>query len=240
MLDKNIKVLIIEDHPLTVRDLSEIIASHGMTVTGIANNHEEAILSIQQNPPDVLLVDVKLKDGDDGIELVQKILPEKCTPVIFLTANYDKETVSRALSTKPAAFLTNPYDEKDLVIAIEVAFNNHCLELLTNEVVDSPFVFLKAGNRFEKVATNEIHYLEAAGSYSKFITESKEYCLSGTLNNVSNKLGDPAFLRVHRSYVVNIDKITGLDNQFVFIGEKAIPVSKSYKSEVERSLRRII
>lgn len=240
MLDKIIKVLVVEDHPLTARDLSEILSARGMVVTGMAKNHEEALLSVGQNVPDVLLVDVKLKDGDDGIDLVEKILPEKCTPIIYLTANSDKETVDRALRTKPAAFLTKPYDEKDLVIAIEVAFNNHCMEILTNEVANSPFVFLKAGNKFEKVRTDEINYLEADGSYSKFITREKEYFLSGNLNQVSTKLGNPAFIRVHRSFVVNIDSVTGLDNNYVFIGEKAIPVSRSYRADVDRSLRKII
>jgi len=240
MADKIIKVLVIEDHPLTAKDLSEIISSHGMIVTGMAKNHQEALLSVEQSSPDVLLVDIKLKGGDDGIELVEMLLPEKCMPVIYLTANSDKETVDRALQTKPAAFLTKPYDEKDLIIAIEVAFNNHCLEVLTNEIVDSPFVFLKAGDKFEKVRTDEINYLEADGSYSKFITKEKEYFLSGSLNQVSNKLGNPAFIRVHRSFVVNIDSVTGLDNNYVFIGEKAIPVSRSYRADVDKSLRKII
>ncbi len=234
-----IKVLIIEDNPITAQDLSEIISDQGMTVCAIAKTKAEAKEAMKRTEPDILLVDINLKDGEDGVDFVEEVSIVNRTPVIYLTANSDKATVDRAFKTKPASFLTKPYDDKDVLIAIELAFNNHCNSVLVSELPNTPFIFLKNGKKFEKVPIENINYLQAEGSYSKFVTKDKEYFLSGNLNNISNKLQNPSFLRIHRSYVVNIDNITGLDSDYVFIGDKNIPISRSYKEEVNRILRRI-
>ncbi len=234
-----IKVLIVEDNPLTSQDLKEIITDQGMAVTAIAKNISEATKALGDNSPDILLVDINLKDGDDGVDFVNKVSTTARIPVIYLTANSDKETVDRAFKTNPASFLTKPYDDKDVILAIELAFNNHCSDVLVNDIPNTSFVFLKSGNKFEKVRIEDINYLQAEGSYSKFITNQKEYFLSGNLQNISKKLRNPSFIRIHRSYVVNVDNITGLDNDYVFIGEKNIPISRSYREEVNRILRRI-
>ncbi len=234
-----IKVLIIEDNPITAQDLSEIITAQGMQVSALAKDKSEAKKALEKTEPDILLVDINLKNGDDGVEFIEEAIPMNKKPVVYLTANSDKSTVDRAFKTKPASFLTKPYDEKDVVIAIELAFNNHCTDVFVSKASDTSFIFLKNGKRYEKVPIESIHYLQAEGSYSKFVTSNKEYFLSGNLNNISNKLQNPSFLRIHRSYVVNIDSITSLDNDYVFIGEKNIPISRSYKEDVNKILRRI-
>ena len=237
--NNEIHVLIIEDNPLTSQDLKEILTECGMTVIGIAKNNAEAMTLLKRSPTDILLVDINLKDGDDGIELVESLPPNSDIPVIYLTANSDKPTIDRAFKTKPSSFLTKPYDDKDVIIAIELAFNNHCNEVLVNDLPNTHSIFLKNGTKFEKVKVDDIHYLQAEGSYSKFVTKDKEYFLSGNLQNVSTKLRNPSFLRIHRSYVVNIENITGMDSDYVFIEEKPLPVSRSYKEEVNKVLRRI-
>ncbi len=235
-----VKVLIVEDNPLTSQDLKEIIQEQGMEVTQVAKNKSDAIHSINQNKPDILLVDINLKDGDDGVELVEELDQGEKFPVIYLTANSDHETVNRALKTHPVSYLTKPYDDRDVIIAIELAFNNYCKRVISTP--DTPkvsFIFLKAGNRFEKVKMKDIQYMQAEGSYTKFFTNQKEYTLSGNLNNTSDKIGHPSFIRIHRSYVVNIDNITGIDNDYVFIGDTHLPISRSHKEEVSKVLRKI-
>ena len=236
----DVKVLIIEDNPLTSQDLKEIILEHGMHVTDVTKNTSEALASIQNQKPDILLVDINLKDGDDGVELVQNLPDKEQFPVIFLTANSDKETVERALKTQPASYLTKPYDDRDVIIAIELAFNNFCNRIISEAKLPStPFIFLKAGNKFEKVNMDDIQYMRAEGSYTKFFTTHKEYTLSGNLNNTSGKIGHPSFIRIHRSYVVNIENINSIDNDYVFVGDINLPISRSYKEEVSKVLRKI-
>lgn len=121
-------------------------------------------------------------------------------------------------------------------LRMEPATYNADFNTSNNEI---PFIFLRNGNRFDKVHIDTIHYLKAEGSYSKFVTFNKEYFLSSNLHTVSTKLDHPYFLRIHRSYVVNIHNITGIDNDYVFIGDKNIPISRSYRQEVNKILRKI-
>ena len=236
----DVKVLIVEDNPLTSQDLKEIILENGMHVTGVCRNTHDALTSVHHSRPDILLVDINLKDGDDGVDLVNNLREKENFPVIFLTANSDKETVERALKTQPASYLTKPYDERDVIIAIELAFNNFCNKVINSEKPPSAsYIFLKSGNKFEKVKIQDIQYMRAEGSYTKFFTTSKQYTLSGNLNNTSEKIGHPSFIRIHRSYIVNIDNINSMDSDYVFIGNSNLPISRSYKEEVSKVLRKI-
>lgn len=208
-----------------------------MHVTGIAKNRIEAMQSIEATKPDVILVDVYLKDGDDGIDIVNEL--DNTYPIIYLTANSDRATLNRALKTRPASYLTKPYDDHDVVIALELAFNNYYNSVFTTDKKKMDFIFLKSGNRFEKVRIEDILYLQADGSYTRFITMRKEYTLSGNLNNTSEKIENPAFLRIHRSYIINVNSVTGRDSDNVFIGERSLPISRSYKNEVSERLMKI-
>lgn len=236
----NIKILIVEDDPLTSQDLKEIIQENGMQVVGIAKNKAEAKDIISGQYPDILVVDINLKDGDSGIDLVMEVNSDQKLPVVFLTANSDKETVDKALRTNPASYLTKPYDDKDVIIALELAFNNHFNKAMVSPAGNGlPFIFLKSGTRFEKISLEQIHYLKADGSYTRFVTADKEYTLSGNLNTISEKINNPSFIRIHRSYIVNVNSITGVDNNYVFIDTETLPISRSYKEAVNRVIQKI-
>lgn len=101
------------------------------------------------------------------------------------------------------------------------------------------FLFLRAGEMYERVTISNITYLKAEGSYSKFITTEKEYMLSGNLNRAHKKLKNPVFIRIHRSYVVNIERVTGLDSNHVFVGDLSLPIGRSYREKVGQYLRKI-
>ena len=134
-------------------------------------------------------------------------------------------------------FLTKSFDERDV---LDLALNNHSkLFLNSDNYTSTPFLFLKNGNKFEKVKIEKVNYLKAEGSYTKFVTETKEYMVSNNLTNVTAQINHHFFLRIHRSYVVNLEKVTGLDNDYLFFGEEHIPISRNYKEEVNKHLRKI-
>ncbi|MBV6646218.1 MAG: response regulator [Cyclobacteriaceae bacterium] len=234
------RVLIVEDNPITSQDLKEILTQSDMEVTGVARSTSEALSIFQANPPDVALVDIKLQGDSDGIEFVHLVHEEHQVPVVYLTANSDRETVERAFGTNPASFLTKPFDDQDVILAIELAFKTHFSRAVSFRTQRDalPFVFLKSGNRFEKVELSTILYVEADGSYCKVVAGDKMYTLTGNLTHFSDKIDNVVFLRVHRSYIVNIENVTGVDSNYVFVGDKPIPVGRSYKPDVGKLLKR--
>jgi DNA-binding LytR/AlgR family response regulator len=231
-----ISVLIVEDDPITSLDLKEQLTENGIEVLATASSGEQALKDIHEYDPDVLLVDIRLNGKMTGIDLINQL--ENPVPFIFISANSDRVTVDQAILTKPSAFITKPFDEREVMIAIELAFNNH--NKTTRQADNKPieYIFLKSGNRFEKVLISDIDYVKADGSYCRVVTKHKEYVLTENLNNFCQNLGNSTFARIHRSYAVNTNNVTGLDNDYVFIGEKSLPIARSNRSEIRQMFRR--
>ncbi len=229
-----ISVFILEDNPITAQDLKEILESQNIAVVGTAYSVEEAFKKLDGVNPDVFLVDIKLKGQLTGIDFAEKIKSTRRTPLIFITANSDSETVKKAITTQPSSFLTKPFDDQDVVIAVELAFSKH------NEIQDSTIgshkvpnhLFLKDGSQFEKVELNDIRYLEAEGSYCKVFTSEKQFLLTSNLNAFLQNLNG-SFVRIHRSFAVNPNKITKLDADHVFLEGKMLPIGRSHKADLK-------
>ncbi|HTY16025.1 MAG TPA: response regulator [Methanoregulaceae archaeon] len=118
-------ILIVEDDPI-ISSLIEIrLKKLGFSVCGKAKNEAETMECVQSQFPDVILMDIALEDGNDGVELARKILGIRDVPVIYLTANGDNETLMRAAESHPQGFIMKPFRDDDLRISIELALCNH-------------------------------------------------------------------------------------------------------------------
>ena len=236
-----IKVLIVEDNPITAQDLEEILTENGIEVVGIARTANQAINKARDLQPDILIMDIKLDGDKDGITAVQHIYKTDYYPVIYLTANTDREHVEKAYSTSPAAFLSKPFDHKDLIHAIELAFVNHNKHVFN--ATDIPemnkSIFLKQGDKYEKVSIKDIQLIKADGSYSSVVTKDQTYSITLNLQGLADKIKNPLFFRLHRSYIVNLKCITGFDNNHVFINDISIPYSKNYREELMKFVNRL-
>lgn len=235
-----IRILIIEDNPITAMDLQEILEAAGYIVIAKEKKAEEAVVTILSEKPEVIIVDIKLAGAMDGIEMVNIIREAHRCPVIYLTANSDTRTVERALQTSPSAFITKPFQSRDVTIAIEIAFNNFLKEVISQKREStSNFVFLKSGNTFNKVDIKEIMHVEARGSYCQLYTKTKEYTLSVNLNHFIQEADQSQLIRIHRSHAVNIDHIDKIDHDYIYINRLALPIGPSYRSNLKTRLKKM-
>lgn len=118
-------VLIVEDEPLIAEDIQGYLTESGFTVSGIANNGAQALLSLERQIPDAVLLDINLGSAPDGIELAEMIRQKHNLPFVFLTSHGDKATLERAKLTFPAGYLLKPFNGPDLMVSLEVALYNH-------------------------------------------------------------------------------------------------------------------
>ena len=236
-----IKVLIVEDNPITAQDLEEILTENGIVVVGIARTANQAINKTRDLHPDILLMDIKLDGDKDGITAVQDIYKTDYYPVIYLTANTDREHVEKAYATSPAAFLSKPFDHKDLIHAIELAFVNHYKHVFnsSNNPEMDKSIFLKKGDKYEKILIQDIQVIKADGSYSSVVTKNQTYSITLNLQSLADKIKNPLFFRLHRSYIVNLKSITGFDNNYVFINDTTIPYSKNYREDLMKYINKL-
>jgi PAS domain S-box-containing protein len=130
---KSPRILLVEDERIVALDVQARLQRLGYSVLGIVSTGEEALKAATEGQPDLALVDVRLKGGMDGIEVARHFRERLSVPVIFLTAYADAATVERAKRTEPFGYLIKPFDEKELLTAVELALHNSGIELKLRE-----------------------------------------------------------------------------------------------------------
>lgn len=122
------RLFIVEDEAIIAMDLAEQLEEFGFDVVGVAYDGESALAQLKDLDPDLILMDIVLGSGADGVETAERILQTRSIPIIFLTAFSDPDTVMRAAKTAPYGYLTKPYNAQALRASIEIALTKHQLE----------------------------------------------------------------------------------------------------------------
>jgi DNA-binding LytR/AlgR family response regulator len=241
-----VKILVVEDEMLIAAKISMLLTNLGYDITGILARGEEAVVSVKENSVDLVLLDINLKGEIDGIETSIQIHRFSGIPIIYVTANGDEATFNRAKITKPAGFISKPFKAVDLQRAIELAICRMAADDTVQQTFEgnndvqhfilSDRIFVRYKEKMIKIMVSDILYIEADRNYSRIFTCNKEYLLSVTLKTIQEKLSENIFVRVHRSYMINITQVEEVADSYVIIGNKPIPMSAGLK---EQLLKRI-
>ncbi len=253
-----IQVLVVEDDMIVGSHISMVLAEAGYAVLGLIPTGEAALEQIKTFPPDLVLMDVTLKGKLDGVDTAALIYERYRVPVIFLTANADPITFGRAKAAFPYAFISKPFKPIALLQAIELVVQRiqeeqsattppveapaeapDTEEIALNQGPKSDHIFVRDKDRMVKVKMSDIRYIEAERNYCRIHTSNRQYLLSSPMKTVESHLDTAEFVRSHRSFVVNVAAIDGLDEHYLYLGDQAIPMSKAYKEEVYQRLNRI-
>jgi AmiR/NasT family two-component response regulator len=122
------KLLIVEDEPTIASDLSLILRKLGYAVVGTVDNGTEAVRQAAALLPDLVLMDVQLKDDMDGTEAARQIRVTSGRPVIFLTGHSDASVLKRAKETEPYGYILKPFTARELMVQVEMALYRHQME----------------------------------------------------------------------------------------------------------------
>lgn len=243
-------VLVVEDESIVAKDIQNSLKKLGYAVPSVENSGEDAIDAAGQHRPDLILMDIMLKGEISGIEAAEQIRNRYQIPVIFLTAYADESTLSKAKVTEPYGYIIKPFKEIDLHTSIEMALYKHGKEqevrkerdLYSSIVLDKSSddcIFVKSNSRLVKVKTKEIYFVEALKDYVIIHTRDSKYTVHSTMKDMLSKLASSEFLRVHRSYIVRVDKIVAIEQNNLVIEDdkKIIPVGGSYRDELHSRLK---
>jgi len=230
-------IYIVEDEPIIARTIKTALEAEGFTVCGMNSNGKEALYDIEELQPDLVLLDITLEGAIDGVTVAEKIQKKNNIPFIFLTSLSDPETIDRVKRTQPAGYINKPFTIAGLRSSIEIALFNHKeQEVVTSESESNAAIFIKNRGEFTKLLKQDIFYFEAYDFYCFAHTPSGKTLVSKTLKYVEENLNDSTFLRVHRSYIVNINRIEGLHEGYVTVNKQHIPVSKTNKEKLLNSI----
>lgn len=239
-----ITVVIVEDEFIIAEDVKLRLESAGYHVLATFDSGEAALPFILSQKPDLLIADIRLLGNMNGIELVEKVLAQCKLPVIYITANSDRATFQQAKRTHPHAFLVKPFATENLLSAVDLALDNFSWDKSPdqidpeipppareeNQFVANDYLFIRTNGKYQKVAVNEILFIQALGSYLDVVAEKCTYRLSYNLSDFSRKVNLPNLLRVHRSFIINLNRIESFSETFLFLKESKIPIGRSYRS----------
>ena len=238
-----LKIGIVEDELVIARTIINTLDELGYLHYGPSINYTEAIQMLEDQQPDLLLLDIQLSGKKDGFDVAQKINELYQIPFIFLTANSDADTIDRAKRVKPHAYIVKPFSKEELFAAIEIAFSN-----FTGNSVDDKtgiaasyhtkdFMFVKDGYVFRKIFLNDLLYISSEANYiTLFLKAEKKVMMRSTLNDFMAQLDPNIFIRIHRSYSVNINHVDNIFSTELNIQTTKIPIGKSYKEALYKSL----
>lgn len=243
-------VLVVEDESIVAKDIQNSLKKLGYNVPSVENTGEDAIQAAGEHKPDLILMDIMLKGDISGIEAAEQIRQRYQIPVIFLTAYADESTLSKAKVTEPYGYIIKPFKEIDLHTSIEMALYKHGKEqevrkerdLYSSIVLDKAAddcIFVKSNSRLVKVNTKDIYFVEALKDYVIIYTADSKYTVHSTMKDMVAKLSSTEFLRVHRSFIVRVDKIIAIEQNNLVIEDekKIIPVGGSYRDELHSRLK---
>tara|TARA_R100000935_G_C2799098_1_gene149611 strand:- start:298 stop:1041 length:744 start_codon:yes stop_codon:yes gene_type:complete len=243
-----IQILIVEDEMIIAANISLQLTEMGYEVSGIIPKGEDALRFIKNNPLDIALIDIHLKGELDGIETAQKMQDlHPNLAIIYLTANADEANFNRAKETHPFAFISKPFKKLDLQRSIELTISQLKCNIVTspgNKVEDATFIlkdclFVRHQDTMVKVDIKAIKYIVAERNYCRIFSAEKEYLLVTTLKEMDKKLPPKHFLRIHRSYIINLSRIDEIAGTHVVISKKAIPMTKDKRPELLKRLQTI-
>jgi two-component system, LytTR family, response regulator LytT len=238
-----VKVGIVEDEMIIALGISDALKELGYEVSTIANNYTQALQMITDEQPDILLLDIQLSGNKDGIDLALKVKKDFEIPFIFLTANADVATVERAKSAMAYAYLVKPFRKNDLYTSIEVCLHNYAQaqknqEPQANGNYLKDCLFIKQGQHFHKVKIDDILYLESDNNYVNVYTRNNSKMLvRSSLPDYLDQIGSKQFVRVHRSYAVNINHIDTINSEYLIINKATLPISKAYRDQLLGNLK---
>lgn len=236
------RILIAEDEFPIAMDIKIRLQKLGHEVVAIANHYEDIWTKLAEHKPGLVLMDINLGAGKDGIEAAKHIYTNFKTPVVFVTAFADPVTVEKAMEVFPFGYVIKPFKDVDIATAITVALQKHAalqekqtaLDYLQQQpaTVTAPeHIFVKHKGQLEKLNTRDIIFLEALDNYTAIHTAEQKFLVNSFLKDLHSQLPDNQFIRTHKSYVVNAALIKSIEENSIHVNHSAviIPISKSYR-----------
>ena len=217
-----INILVVEDESIVRKDIERSLEKLGYNVVAQADNGERAIELARSTKPDLALMDIQIKGSMTGIDTAEAIKQEMDIPVIYLTAFADESTLNKAKITEPHGYILKPFKEIDLHTTIEMAIHKHgkerevrvendLLRSLTSYKSNANYLFIKHQSKLIKVNTADIYYVEALKDYMQIVTTDMKFTIHATMKDIERKLPSEDFVRVHRSFIVRLDKIVAIE-----------------------------
>jgi DNA-binding LytR/AlgR family response regulator len=222
--------VIVEDLQVAADYLAKCCEKSGVVeVKAHFPNVAEALDYLNKNSVDILFLDVEMP-GATGFELLDQLA---YYPKVFLTTS-KQEYAYDAFEYNVTDFLKKPFTYQRFQEALNKLTTSGGDSGVSSTATDH--IFIKSDGKLVRLNNDDILFIESMGDYVKFVTNDKKYITHNTIKNLEEKVNRQSFIKVHRSYIINITKIDDIRENDLFIKGHEIPISKAHKAEVLKRL----
>jgi DNA-binding LytR/AlgR family response regulator len=203
-----------------------------LILVGECNDAVEAYQLVLENKIDLIFLDIRMP-GMSGLEFA-KILEDKRPLIIFTTSV--AEHAAEAFDLNVVDFLLKPISPSRFLKAVEKAREIYSNQNISVDGNMSDYVFIRHSNIISRLKLTEILFFEATGDYVKVHTAKQHYSIHSSLKTIEQKLPQNIFLRVHRSFIINLNKIDTAEGKTLVISHNLIPVSETYRADLNKRM----
>ena len=221
-----IKVLIVDDEVLIAEDLKDMLMSFGFKLISMAHDKNSAIELLKTTKVDIALLDIRMTKELDGLEIREFINLNTKIPFIYITAHSDVAMIKEIIKTKPIGYITKPFKKSDLFATITLAVEN--MKEQHNQILK-----LKDGYETRLINFDDIIYVESEGNYLNIYCTNNKFVSRQSLDSILTDLNDTRFLKIHRSYIINLNKVTKFSKKELQINNTTLPISRNVIDEFE-------
>jgi len=238
MPDKKINCLAVDDEPPALQVLEKYISSvQSLELVGTCADAVEALNFIRQRPVDLIFLDIQMPQilGTDFLRTLKK--PPK---VIFTTA-FRKFAVE-GFELDAVDYLLKPISFERFLKAVnkvmDASLNGTLLvEAEPKRTTTDNHIYLRSDRKMIKVALSDILYIESIKDYIKVVSASGTVITKQSISSIEETLPKDMFVRIHRSFIIALNKVKSYTNELVWVGKTELPISRMYRHEVEKLLR---
>lgn len=225
------RILLVEDDLDLGENIKEILIASDYDVVKVVTNGSDCLKYLEENSADLILMDILIEGNIDGIDLTYKIKQELNIPIVFITAYSDKTFLDRISKILYDGYLLKPFGIQRLLSTVYLAITNFSKP--TNASLEyKKSLSIRDKGFIVPVPINEIAFLKADGLYTKICTKSKSYLIRDILKDVKGKLPEDKFIRVHKSYTVNLEHIESFNSKEIMVNNEIIPIRRGFYKEL--------
>ncbi|WP_053405655.1 LytTR family DNA-binding domain-containing protein [Persicobacter sp. CCB-QB2] len=221
------KCLIVDDEPIARRIIKNYLGKQAdFVIQGEAGSAMEAFKVLAKAPVDLLFLDIQMPEVN-GLDFLRTLAnPPK---VILVTAF--REYAFEGFELDVVDYLLKPVPESRFLLALDKFRKMKPLQASQLQDFKQHYLFIRADRKHHKIDFQDIQYLESQGDYVEIFGSAQHWRTKATLGTLAEQL-PPHFLKIHRSFIVNMEQLTAFNRELVEVGGKTLPVSKRFREEV--------
>jgi len=225
------RTIVVDDDDLSRSVIEDLIEeSSDIELIKSCEDPVEAFKIIKDEHIDLVFLDIEMPKMD-GMEMIRSLNP---LPQIILVTSHT-EYALESYEYDVTDFIQKPITLPRFLKAVEKAktrFEDNRADITTKDKT----IFIKSDSRLVQISTEDILWIEALGNYMRIFTVDNKFTILSTMKDIVTKLPSDQFTRVHRSFVIRVDKINSIEDNYILIGSKQISIGKAYKDELSKKL----